>query len=57
MGNGEGKELISMTHGHELSWGNACGIGGNKEEGNKGEKKWDNCDSIINKIYFRKIIC
>ena len=23
-------------------------------EGNKGEKKWDNCNSIINKIYFRK---
>ena len=23
MGNGEAKELICMTHGHELRWGNA----------------------------------
>ena len=23
-------------------------------EGNKREKKWDNCNSIINKIYFTK---
>ena len=26
------------------------------EEGHKGEKKWDNCNSIINKIYFKKDI-
>ena len=25
-------------------------------EENKGEKKWDNCNSIINKIYFLKIL-
>ena len=24
-------------------------------EGNKGEKKWDNSNSIINKIFFKKI--
>ena len=24
---------------------------GYREEGNKGEKKWKNCDSIINIIY------
>ena len=23
-------------------------------EGEKGEKKWDNCNSIINKVYFKK---
>ena len=23
-------------------------------EGDKGEKKWDSCNSIINKIYFKK---
>ena len=28
--------------------------GGCRAEGNKGEKKWDNCHSIINKIYFLK---
>ena len=28
--------------------------GGNRAEGNKGEKKWDTCNSIINKIYFKK---
>ena len=27
MGNGEAKELIYMTHGHELNWGNAGGSG------------------------------
>ena len=26
--------------------------GGCRAEGNKGEKKWDNCNIIINKIYF-----
>ena len=27
MGNVEAKELISMTHGHELQWGNVGGRG------------------------------
>ena len=27
MGNGEAKELICMTHGHELRWGNDGGRG------------------------------
>ena len=27
MGNGEAEELIYMTHGHELRWGNAGGRG------------------------------
>ena len=35
MGNVEAKELICMTHGHELSWWE----GGCRVEGNKGEKK------------------
>ena len=57
MENGEAKELICMTHGHELSRGGGGGMlvgGGCRAEGNKGEKKWDNCHSIINKIYFLK---
>ena len=40
----EAKELICTTHGHELKGENAGwrGIKGGK---------WDNCDSISNKIY------
>ena len=52
MGNGEAKELICMTHGQELKGrmllGGECRAGGNK-----GEKKWNNCNSIINKIYLK----
>ena len=55
MGNGEAKELICMTHGHELKWGNDGGRGGTGQRGIKGRKKWDNCNSIINKIYLKKI--
>ena len=30
-------------------------VGGRcRAEGNKGKKKWDNCNSIINKIYLKK---
>ena len=43
VGNVEAKELISMTHGHEL-WG---GGGGGRMEWSGGE--WDNCNKIINK--------
>ena len=48
VGNVEAKELISMTHGHELcgggtweggGWAGWSGVGG----------EWDNCNSIINK--------
>ena len=28
IGNGEAKDLICTTHGHELRWGNAGGRGG-----------------------------
>ena len=53
MGNGEAKELIGMTHGHELRWGNDGGRWGTGQRGIKGRKKWDNCNSIINKIYLK----
>ena len=39
MGNGEAKELIWMTHGHELRWGECWWEQGYRVEGNKGEKK------------------
>ena len=54
MGNGEAKELVGMTHGHEVRWGNAGGSWGTAQRGIKGKKKWDNCKSIINKIYLKK---
>ena len=38
MGNGEAKELICMTHGHEWSMKDARGEGRSKAEGHKGEK-------------------
>ena len=38
MGNGQAKELIGMTHGHELRWGNDVGVG-YRVEGKKGETK------------------
>ena len=40
MGNGEAKELICMTHGHELREVGECWWeGGCRAEGNKGERK------------------
>ena len=53
MGNGETKELICPTHGPELKWGDAGGRGGTGWMGIKGRKKWDNCNSIINKIILK----
>ena len=56
MGNGEAKELMCRTHGHELSGGRGMMVGEwYRVDGNRGEKKWDNCNSITNKIYFKKI--
>ena len=52
VGNIEAKELISMTHGHELWGGNVGGRGVGRMEWSGG--KWDNCNSIINK-YIKKI--
>ena len=51
VGNVEAKELISMTHGHELKVGNEAGRGCAGWRGIKG-RKWDNCNSIINKYIF-----
>ena len=53
MGNGEAKELTCMTHGHELRVGHCWREGGCRAERDKGEKKWDNYNSIINKIYLK----
>ena len=50
MGNVEAKELICTTHGHELKEGNAGGRGCPGQRRRKGGK-WDNCNSIINKMY------
>ena len=44
-----------MTHGHELRWGECWREWRYQAEGDKVEKKeWDNCNSIINKIYLKK---
>ena len=51
VGNGEAKELTCMIHGHELRRGEWWWEVGYKVERSKWEKKWDNCNSIINKIY------
>ena len=51
IGNIEAKELICMTHGYELQGGHVGGSGCAGGSGMKGGK-WDNCNSIINKIYF-----
>ena len=58
IGNVEAKELICMTHGLELRWGNDGGRRGTGRKGIKGRKKiWDNYNSIINKIHFLKNYC
>ena len=51
MGNVEAKDLNCTTHGHELMWGNEGGRGGTGRMEIKVRKKWDNSNSIINKIY------
>ena len=43
-----------MTHEHELREGNGGGREGEGQRGIKGGGKWDNCKSIINKIYFKE---
>ena len=47
VGNVEAKELISMTHGHELYGGNVGERGWAGWSGVRGGE-WDNCNSIIN---------
>ena len=53
VGNVEAKELISMTHGHELR-GKECWRVGVKDRGAIKEVNWENCNSIINK-YIKKV--
>ena len=53
IGNEAVKELICMTHGHELWGGNGGGRGWAGWSGVKGGK-WDNCNSIINKYIKRR---
>ena len=52
VGNVEVKELISMTHGHELYGRDVGGRGWTGWSGVRGGK-WDNCNSIINKYIFK----
>ena len=52
MGNGEAKEFVCMSHGHELNRGGMLVGGGTGQRGIKGRKKWDNCNSIV-KIYLK----
>ena len=54
--NRETKELICTTHGHELRAGGGGMLagGGCSAEGNKGEEKMGQLNSIINKIYLKK---
>ena len=40
------------THGRELTGGTAGGKRGTRQRGQKGQN-WDNCNSIINKIYLK----
>ena len=50
------KELICMTHGHELRSGAGGMLVAGGSAGQKRIKKrklWDNFKSIINKIYFK----
>ena len=51
IGNGEAKELICITHGHELRTGGMLeGVSGTGQRVIKGRKRRDNCNRIINKI-------
>ena len=57
--NREARKFICMTHGHELMRVNAGGRecwweGTAKQKGIKRRKKWDNYNSIINKIHFKE---
>ena len=53
--NGEAKDLICTTHGHELRVGDAGGLGDAGQKGDTGEKKIEKTNSTINKIYFIKV--
>ena len=52
IGNVEARELLCMTHGHELRWENDGGKGCTGQRGIQRRKKWDNCNVMVNIIYF-----
>ena len=52
IGHRERKELTCTTHGHELR-GKECWRVGVKDRGAIKEVNWENCNSIINKKYFK----
>ena len=54
MGNGKVKELIYTPHEYELRRGNAEALGVQGRWGIKGEN-WENCNTMINKIYLKII--
>ena len=54
IGNREAKELICMTHGHELRRGNDGGREVAGCRGIKGRKKWDNCNTQSIKYTLQK---
>ena len=54
IGNVEAKELICTTNGHKLRVGRCWNKKDIEWSGVKGRKKWDNCNSIINKIYLKR---
>ena len=59
IGNGGAKELMCMTHGHELKGEIAGGNAGTGQvlgrRGQRGEK-WVNYNTITNKMYFKKYL-
>ena len=52
MGNREAKELTCTTHGYGAGMAGALGVC-RAEGGQRGGKKWENCNSIISKIYLK----
>ena len=53
IGNVEAKELICITHGHEIRRGMRVGAVC-RMEGDKGGGEWNNCNSIINKTFLKR---
>ena len=56
IGKGVAKELMCMDHGHEQWCGDCLRVWEVLNGGGEMEKDWDNCNSIINKIEFKKVL-
>ena len=55
IGNGESKKLICIYAWHRHEFRGDCQRKGEYQvDGGREEKNWDNCNSIIDKIYFLK---